>query len=246
MAYDWLLMYLARHTRSKNPDQLYWNEQLTSYLWMALEWDYQQAISQRSDHLFAHYLRHYRRLYQLDVNTVKGSVTLTNQLTDRQRQFYQGTNNMDRYQPLARAYARRLIRQDKDSLQHQDSLSYESFLTRIRPLPDTIRQRIYRQQGPQWLHRQTGYVSADLAHLSQVYAKWPIDSLAACEALDWVQRALDLDYRTTYQLLFAQLLTKLNRRPEAIRQLRYALDRAALRGESTQQLPDELTKLLNR
>lgn len=231
-AFDVLLQQLP--DVATNPAKQAIGQPVVMGLFRVVEDDFKQAVKGNNEVTLATMLRNRRRLATV-MPVQFGSMGDPDGTDNSYRmRFYQQTKNMDKYRTLALAEASKLMAVSIDSVKAKNEAAYKRFQTQTTMMPDSVKNRDdFKKYAMSMKNAETGQMAMKLNNLAWTYYENMTDLKDLNQALTWSAKSLEYDRSGMYLDTYANLLSKLGRKAEAIKTQEEAIANAKATGEDS-------------
>lgn len=148
--------------------------------------------------------------------------------------FYQQTKNSDKYRALASTEAAKLMAVSVDSVRAKNEAAYKRFQQQTAMMPDSVKQGDnFKQYAERMKGAETGQMAMKLNSIAWTYYETMSDPKDLNQALTWSAKSLEYDRDPMYLDTYANLLSKLGRKAEAIKTQQEAITKLKAAGKDT-------------
>ena len=203
-----------------------------SNLQRALQNDFRRAVADKDERRLDEVVAH-----DIQLQSLYGKLKperLDDIRNQHKTKYYLQTKNMGKYRAMATALAHGNLMLNADTLRQRDERQFKQVEQSLAFLPDSIRNSPrFKQNMPMMKRSATLQVANQLNSLAWTYYENMTDSKDLSQALTWSAKSLEYDRSGMYLDTYANLLSKLGRKAEAIKTQEEAIANAKATGEDS-------------
>ena len=210
----------------------------------SVEADFKKAVAEKSEtQLEANIVK--RKELNAALNPTPISASQLEALANGYRiNYYRQTKNVDKYRMLAGAEATKLMSVSMDSVKVKNDLAYKRFLAQTAATPDSVKKRDdFKKYAEMIKTGESGQMAAKLNNLAWSYSELMTDPKDLNQALAWSAKSLEYSRTGTYLDTYAHLLSKLNRKADAIKSEEEAIAKQKAAGEDAASMEKALAEM---
>lgn len=205
-----------------------------SGLFRAIENDFKKAVADKSEAGLEANVATRQQMSTLMQPMKPTSEAAESEANGYRMRFYQQTKNVDKYRLLATAEAGKLMAVSIDSVKAKNEAAYKRFQMQTAMMPDSIKSRDgFKKYAGSMKNAETGQMAMKLNSLAWTYYETMTDPKDLNQALTWSAKSLDYDRSGMYLDTYANLLSKLGRKAEAVKTQEEAIAKAKAIGEDS-------------